>query len=123
MYEELTETIFADSTKEEIFYAACISMYRFSLLVSNSSIPPNMKRFKWHLLPLIRAALCGKEAVQLNSKSAAQGAQKIIEIMGQHGPAASDTFSKLVQICQSMGAVTSDRLKRQAILSEMLELI
>lgn len=123
MYEELTEIIFAEATKEEVFYAACISMYRFSLLVSNSSIPQNMKRFKWHMLPLIRAKICGKDAVQLNSKQAAQGAQKIVEIMGQHGPAATDIFNELVGICQKMGDVTSDRLKRQAILGEMLELV
>lgn len=123
MYEELTDTIFSDATKEEVFYAACLCLYRFSLLVSNSSIPQNMKRFKWHMLPLIRALICGKEAVQLSSRQAAQGAQKVIEIMGQHGPAATDVFGKLVEICQRMGDVSSDRLKRQAMLNEMLELI
>lgn len=123
MYEELTETIFAESTKEEIFYAACISMYRFSLLVSNSSIPQNMKRFKWHFLPLIHALVCEKRVDQLNSKQAAIGAQKIIQIMGQHSQETSDIFNKLVVICQSMGEVTSDRLKRQIILNEMLDLI
>lgn len=123
MYEELTDTIFSDTTKEEVFYAACLSLYRFSLLVSNSSIPQNMKRFKWHMLPLVRAVICGKDAVSLNSRQAAQGAQKIIEIMGQHGSAATDVFNQLVGICQSIGDVTSDRLKRQAILNEMLDLI
>lgn len=123
MYAELTDIIFDEHTKEEVFYASCLSMYRFSLLVSNSSIPQNMKRFKWHLLPLIRAMVCGKGAVQLNSKQAAVGAQQIIAIMGQHGSAATDIFNRLATICNGMGDVTSDRLKRQAILNEMLELI
>jgi hypothetical protein len=29
MYEELTEVIFSDDTKEIVFYAACLTMYRF----------------------------------------------------------------------------------------------
>ena len=120
MYEELTEVIFADSTKEVVFYAACVTMYRFTLLVSNNAIPQNMKRFKWHMLPLARALVCGKDVSQLSSKQVAQGAQKIIDTMGQHGPVATEVFNKVVNICQGLGEVTGDRLKRQAILGEML---
>lgn len=123
MYEELTEVIFADSTKEVVFYAACVSMYRFTLLVGNSTIPQNMKRFKWHMLPLIRALVCGKDLGHLNSRQVEQGAQKIIDIMGQHGPQATEIFSKVVSVCQNLGEVTGDRLKRQAILAEMLAMV
>lgn len=120
MYEDLTDTMFADSVKESVFYAACLTMYRFNLLVSNSTVPQNMKRFKWHVLTLARALLCGSGSVQLNSKAAEQQAQKIIGVMQQHGAAATDIFTKIVGILQGLGDVTSDRLKRQAILQEML---
>ncbi|XRD91030.1 AIPR family protein [Dyella nitratireducens] len=120
MYEELTDTIFADTTKESIFYASCLTMYRFSLLVSNSTIPPNMKRFKWHMLPLIRAIVAGQTLLQLNSRKAEQDAQKIIEVVAQHGTAATEVFIRAVDICQNLGEVTNDRLKRQVILQEML---
>ena len=120
MYEELTKTIFADSTKEIVFYAACVTMYRFSLLVSNSTIPQNMKRFKWHMLTLVRAIVCGSGILPLNSKETEQGAQKIIDVMEHHGPPAMEVFTKIVGICQGLGEVTSDRLKRQVILQEML---
>jgi hypothetical protein len=43
MYEELTEVIFSDDTKEIVFYAACLTMYRFTLLVSNSHYPSEPK--------------------------------------------------------------------------------
>lgn len=119
MYEELTEEIFADATKEIVFYAACVTMYRFSLLVSNSTIPQNMKRFKWHMLPLVRAIVSGQEKPPLNSKQVERSAQQIIETMGQHGQPATDVFNRIVSICQDLGDVSSDRLKRQAILGEM----
>lgn len=123
MYEELTETIFSDSSKELIFYAACVTLYRFNLLVSNSTIPQNMKRFKWHMLPMVRAILVGPSVMPLNARQAEQGATKIVEVMGQHGQPATEVFNKIVAICQKLGDVSADRLKRQAILGEMLALI
>lgn len=123
MYAELTNVIFDDAVKEAVFYAACVTMYRFNLLVSNSTVPQNMKRFKWHMLTLVREILCGGDTHPLNSKKAEQSALKIIAVMGKHGQDATDAFNKAVGICQELGDVTSDRLKRQSILSEMLALV
>ncbi len=120
MYEELTEVIFSDDTKEIVFYAACLTMYRFTLLVSNNTIPQNLKRFKWHMLPLVWALVNGKDGVPLNSRAAAKGAQAVIDVMGQHGAHASEMFNRIAEICTGLGEVTADRLKRQAILQEML---
>lgn len=123
MYGELTNTIFADDTKEILFYAACLTMYRFTLLVSNSAIPQNLKRFKWHMLPVVWAIVNGKNTPHLNSKQAERQAQSIIDIMSQHGAPANDIFIQIAAICDGLGQVTSDRLKRQTILQEMLSMI
>jgi len=123
MYEELTETIFADDTKEVLFYASCLTMYRFSLLVSNSTIPQNLKRFKWHMLPVVWAILNGKDAPRLNSRQAERQAHAVIDVMGQHGAAANEIFNRVAGICGNLGEVSSDRLKRQAILQEMLAMV
>ncbi len=123
MYEELTETIFADATKEIVFYAACVTMYRFSLLVSNSTIPQNMKRLKWHVLPLVRAIISGRDVLPLNARQVERDAQQIIGVMCQHGQPATDVFNRIVGIFQGLGEVSSDRLKRQAILAEMFAMV
>jgi hypothetical protein len=107
MYEELTKSIFADDTKEAVFDASCLTMYRFNLLVSNSTIPQNMKRFKWHMLPLVRAIVASKDLVLLNSKRADQEASKIISVMGQHGQPATEVFSKVIGIYQSLGEISN----------------
>lgn len=121
MYLELSDTIFADDTKEIVFYAACLTLYRFNLLVSNSTIPQNMKRFKWHMLPLVRSYICGKVNYHLNSRQVEAEANKIVAAMAQHGTTATGIFNKVTKICQGLGTVTSDQLKRQAILTEMLK--
>ncbi len=82
-----------------------------------------MKRFKWHMLPLVRAIVAGQEDPPLNSKQAERVAQRIIDVVGQHGQPATDVFNRIVGICQSLGDVSSDRLKRQAILAEMLAVV
>ncbi len=123
MYEELAEQVFADDTREIVFYASCLTMYRFSLLVSNSTIPQNLKRFKWHILPLVRAMMHGAGTPHLNSRQAEAQAKSIIDVMGQHGSAANDVFTSAARICRNLGDVTSDRLKRQAILQEMLAMV
>jgi len=120
MYDELTDVIFADDVKEAVFYASCVAMYRFNLLVSNSTIPQNLKRLKWHMLPVVRAIICGKDQVNLNSKKALQQADAIIKVMGQHSQKATETYARVVEICQGLGEISPDRLKRQAILAEML---
>ena len=110
MYDELTDTLFADDTKEIIFYAACLTLYRLTLLVSNSTVPQNMKRFKWHMLALVRAMVGGKAQEHLNSRAAEKSAQAIVDVMAQHGNAETDVFNKIVKICQGLGDVTPDRL-------------
>ncbi|MFY2941417.1 AIPR family protein [Achromobacter xylosoxidans] len=120
MYDELTDIMFDDNVREPVFYAACLTMYRFNLLVSNRTVPQNMKRFKWHVLTLVRALLGGVGSVPLNSKSASQQAQKIISVMQQHGAEATSVFMRIVSVLHDLGDVSSDRLKRQAILQEML---
>jgi hypothetical protein len=123
MYKELTDTIFANSTKESVFYSACLTMYRFNLLIGNGTVPKNMKRFKWHMLTLVRALVCGKAIPPLNSTQVEKAAQKIIHIMEKHCKSTTEVFEKAVNICQNLGNVSSDRLKRQAILTEMLAMI
>jgi len=123
MYAELAEIIFADDTKEIVFYAACLTMYRFTLLVSNSTIPQNLKRFKWHMLPLVWAIINGKIPPRLNSRAAEKQAQNVINVMGQHGASANEIFTRVAGICTGLGEVTTDRLKRQAIFQEMMNLV
>ncbi|MGX1803972.1 AIPR family protein, partial [Brevundimonas naejangsanensis] len=120
MYKELTDIIFAEDTKESVFYASCLTLYRFNMLVSNSTIPQNIKRFKWHILPLVRTIISGSGSPPLNSKAASKSANLVIERMAQHSTQTTDIFLKAVDVCQSLGEVSRDRLKGRPILTEML---
>jgi hypothetical protein len=56
----------------------------------------------------------------LVASSEACGFPPLERAMAQHGVQAIEVFSRAVEICQQLGEETSDRLKRQAILAEML---
>ncbi|WP_437557103.1 AIPR family protein [Acidithiobacillus sulfuriphilus] len=68
MYDDLGPQIFNANNKESIFYASALTLYRFHLFTSNNVFPQNMRRFKWHVLPLIGAIVAGKDIPPLNSR-------------------------------------------------------
>ncbi|NAT78510.1 AIPR family protein [Dickeya dadantii] len=120
MYELLAEKIFSNDSKEIIFYAACLTLYRLHLLTSNADIPQNIRKYKWHLMAVVGALIAGKEIPKLGSKRMDTYCGKIITEMTIHGDKIKTTFQKAVEIVLSIEGITDDRMKRQVILEEML---
>lgn len=125
MYEELGDKILADNTKEVLFYASCMTMYRFTLLIANASIPQNMQKFKWHILALIWVMENGNSLrlSQLSSKTAEGQAKKVLNIMKKHDKKTTDLFKKAAAICAEFGDATRDKLKTQNIFREMVRIL
>lgn len=122
MYEELTDNMFGEGVKEAVFYASCLTMYRFNLLIANGNIDRSARRFKWHVLPLARRSICGSHDSNLNSRDAERQSNDVISTM-QNSRDAQVHFNKVVDLFNQVGEVTRDRLKRQAILNELFLLL
>lgn len=120
MYELLAKDIFNEANKEIIFYAACLTLYRLHLLVSSSVIPQNMKRYKWHLLVLVRVIVSGKNIPKLNSKNIEPYCQKIVDAFSKYGDSVINPFQKAVKVIESMDDISADSLKKQQVLEDML---
>lgn len=120
MYELFSEVIYSNDTKEIVFYASCLSLYRLHLLVASADIPQNVRKYKWHLIVLVRALIAGKEIPKLNSNRMEQYCQKIIDACSSHGDSLKGPFRRAVEIMLSVEDLTDDRLKRQAVMDEML---
>ncbi|WP_422450683.1 AIPR family protein [Endozoicomonas sp. ALB091] len=121
VYEQLGEQIFSDDTKESVFYAACLTLYRLHLLVASADIPQNVRKHKWHIIALVGAIVAGKTVPNLNSRHIEAYCKKIIDKFTKHGKSVVEAFQQAVDILQSTENLTDDRLKRQAITSEMLD--
>ena len=120
MYDQFGSRIFNEQNREGIYYASALALYRFHLLTSNSVLPQNMRRFKWHILPIAAAIVAGKEIPQLNSRKMDAYAQKLINKFSHHSAEGTEVFTQAVDIVNSLGEVTNDRLKRQSVLDELL---
>ena len=123
MYEDFGNQIFKEDNKESIFYSSALALYRLHLLTSNNTIPQNMRRFKWHILALVAAMVAGKDIPPLNSKKIDRYCQTIIDAFGRHSEDAVRIFNDAVGLIDTLGDVTNDRLKRLAVLDELLEKI
>lgn len=123
MYELHGEEIYSDDTKEIVFYAACLTLYRLHLLVASADIPQNMRKYKWHLIVLVRAIIAGKELPKLNSNRMETYCTKIIDACSRHGDAVKEPFRQAVSIMKSIEDISDDRLKRQVVMDEMLSKI
>lgn len=121
MYQLVGEKMFADASKEIVFYCSALALYRLHLLVSNGTIPQNMRKYKWHILAMIRVIIAGEKMPEINSKKIEPYCQKIIDTLTKHSSAAVAPFQKAAKIIQSMGEISDDRLKRQNALDEMLK--
>jgi hypothetical protein len=120
MYEDFGTRIFSEENREIIYYASALALYRFHLLTSNNVIPQNMRRFKWHILPIVSAIIAGMDVPQMGARKMDAYAQQIIDVFNHHSPEGTAVFTKAVDIINSLGDISNDRLKRQAVLDEML---
>ena len=123
MYELFSEEIFADDTKEIVFYASCLSLYRLHLYVASAHIPQNMRKYKWHILVLVGAIVAGKNIPKLSSKAMEKYCQKIIDAISKPGESALKPFIKAVKIMESTEGINDDSLKKQIVMEEMLSKI
>lgn len=120
MYEEFGDRIFHESNKEAIFYASALALYRFHLLTSNNTLPYNMRRFKWHVLPLVALIVTGNEPPKLNSKAMLSYCDQIINILHKHSDTATNVFKRAIDAIEALGEISNNRLKRQAVLDELI---
>jgi hypothetical protein len=121
MYDDFGERIFADTTKGVVFYSAALALYRIHLLVSNGTIPKNTKRYKWHMLPLVRAIITGERAaLPLESNQLEKHCHKIVEKLIHHSDEATKIVKQATAAIAKLEPLTRDRLKVQVVLQEML---
>ena len=120
MYELFTDKIFDEENKEIVFYTASLALYRLYILVGRAHIPQNVRKYKWHIILLVRNIIAGELKIDFNSKKIEAYCQKIIDVCSSSSQEAIDIFNQAVNIVRSIDDLTDDRLKRQAVMNEMI---
>jgi hypothetical protein len=121
MYHLIGEKMFSEATKEIVFYCASLTLYRLHIYVANGTIPQNMRKYKWHILALVRVIIAGEKMPEVNSKRIEPYCKKIIDSLSKGGAQSIAVFKQAVDALQSIENLSNDRLKRQVILEEMIK--
>lgn len=123
MYDSLGESIFNDHNKEVIYYSSALVLYRIHVLTSGSHITSNARKFKWHVLPVVASILAGTAVPPLNSRKVESFAKKIIDVFQVQSERINDALTEAVDLVVRSGNTTSEKLKRQGALDEILALL
>ncbi len=121
MYENYGEQIFDEHNREAVYYSSALVLYRIHVLTSGSNITSHARKYKWHVLALVSAIVAGKEVPRLNSKAIENYSDKIVDLFQVQSNRINAILTKAVEIINSLGEITNDRLKKQASLLEMPE--
>jgi len=121
MYEALGEQIFADDAKEIVFYASALALHRVHGAVANAKISQGLRRYKWHMLPLMRRLISGENVavIKLNSNKLEKQCERIVRVFEKQGEEQTRVLTTAAEAVQKPKP-TRAGLKGQAVLTEML---
>ena len=109
--------------KEIIYYTSCIVLYRLHLLVASGSIPQNTRKYKWHLLYLVRVMVAGEHMPNISTKKIESYCNKIIIIFSERGQKTTNAFNEALNIINSLPDLSDESLKRSTSAKDLARLI
>ena len=118
MFEELSDQIYRDDTKEIVYYTANLAVYRLHLLRSNARIPYNYTKYKWHMLTCLKYIVNKDREPSLNSPKIEEYCNNIISVCREYEKNQKQ-FEKIVEIFKGVGEVDRDSLKSQRYLQDL----
>ncbi len=118
----ISSLAFSPDNREIIYYAACLLYYRVAILFSNRALPPEARRYKWHVIGLFVLKVGGKTIPSLRTPKIESFCAPICEIIIKKPTQCKETLKSCYEQIKSLGDITDDRLKRQAVYEEVLNL-
>lgn len=116
---ELRGLVFQSSNVEDIYYTSAYSLYRLQLSLGNKRIDPKYGKLRWHILMAIKYYVCGDGVPSISSHKIRGICESIDKFMSN---AEEDGIERLRFLCRQiadLGDLTRDKLKGQALVSEV----
>lgn len=121
MFDELHAELFNEQTKEIIYYAACLALYRINLMISNGKLPSNFRRLKWHLLLASRIAIVGSKTPNVTSNSVTKTCETLIKVFTAVNPLVNKDFSRAVDYINRIAAEPRNKITTKIYVHNMKE--
>jgi len=116
----ISSRAFSPDNREVIYYTACLLYYRVAILFSNKALPPEARRYKWHMMALFVRRVAGNHIPSLRAAKIEPFCESICNLILNDPKQCKETLMLCFESFKELGDVTDDRLKRQAVYEEML---
>lgn len=117
----ISSVAFNEENREIIYYTSCLVYYRMAILFSNKQIPPEARKFKWHIMALLSHRITKSKRPSLRDKKIESWSQRIIDMVVKDPKLFKEQTLSCYGVFNSLGDVSEDRLKRQAIYDQVLK--
>jgi hypothetical protein len=115
----ISSTAFSPDNREIIYYTACLLYYRVAILFSNRALAPEARRYKWHMIALFVLKVAGRTIPSLRAPRIEQFCNTICTMILNNPAACKETLNACYEQIKTLGDLTDDRLKRQAVYEEI----
>jgi len=119
MFKELSDKMLDQKNKECMYFAACLGLYRIHLFISNSRLPQNYRRFKWHFLMGLKYAVLGNRLPQFSSREMEKSCDKLINEFKLNKMTSS--FNKVKSFLKKHEDVSRNRLTSKQFLRDLVD--
>ncbi len=118
IFTDLADSLFQDDHQEVSYYTAALSYYRLHVLLLGGRLPGKMMRFKWHMLMAFKYLASPERAPQANARRMEKYCGSLQEVLTDPSRALG-VFENVVDVIESLGAASRDRLKRPQFTAEL----
>jgi hypothetical protein len=118
----ISSTAFSSENREIIYYTACLLYYRIAILFSNRALAPEARRYKWHMMALFVLKVAGQVVPSLRTQKIEPFCTSICTRILHNPTQCKESLNACYEQIKRLGDLTDDRLKRQAVYDEILNL-
>lgn len=116
---EMRELVFKPGYKEEIFYVAAYTAYRFRMLYSNNKVDAKYGKLRWHVLMAIKYFLFGENIPALNSPKILKCCIKIEQFMSGSNEETIDILKRLCGSIVDIEEVDRDKIRSASFVQDV----
>jgi hypothetical protein len=118
---EISRRAFSPVNKEQAYYTACLIYYRMAILFSNQSLPPEARRFKWHMMALFTRNALSRAMPSISSRQVEAYCEELCRMIVESPDVCKTKLLEAYRVMENLGDLSDDRLKRQAVYEDAIQ--
>lgn len=115
------ERITNEKNQAIAYYAATLALYRIKSLVKKGKILNSYTIYRWHILMIIKYAICDGSLPQINNKGSEKYCKKLIRILVSNTEECTKLFATAIEIINQVGLEDRDVVRTSAYTRKVID--